>query len=155
VRQIDDLLRDAPPFAQFSDDELERLAGCGVNVAFQPGALLLREGAPADRFFLLRHGSVALETYAPGRGAILIETLGAGDVLGWSWLFAPYRWHFDARARDAVRATAFDAACLRAKCDADPALGRAVMTRFAEVLLERLQATRLRLLDVYGAGVQR
>ena len=89
----------------------------------------------------------------PGRGAVIVETLARrATLLGWSWLLPPYRWHFDARALDPVRAIAFDGACLRGKCDADPALGYELMQRFAQVMVERLQATRLRLLDVYGHG---
>jgi CRP/FNR family transcriptional regulator, cyclic AMP receptor protein len=103
---------------------------------------------------VIRHGSVAIETFVPARGAVTIETVGAGEVLGWSWLFAPYRWHFDARALSPVRATGFDGACLRGKCEADPALGYELMGRFAQVLIERLQWTRLRLLDVYGDGAR-
>ena len=84
-----------------------------------------------------------------------IETLEAGEVLGWSWLFPPYRWHFDARALSLVRATIFDGACLRGKCEEDAQLGYDLMSRFAQVVIERLQSTRLRLLDVYGyAGVR-
>ncbi len=75
----------------------------------------------------------ALETYFPARGPVTIETLEAGEVLGWSWLFPPYRWHLDARALTTVRATAFDGACLRGKCEADPALGYELMSRFAQV----------------------
>jgi hypothetical protein len=73
-------------------------------------------------------------------------------VIGWSWLFPPYRWHFDGRALSSVRATSFDGACLRGKCDQDPALGYELMKRFARVFSERLRGTRLRLLDVYGDG---
>jgi CRP/FNR family transcriptional regulator, cyclic AMP receptor protein len=80
---------------------------------------------------------------------VTIETVEAGDVVGWSWLFPPYRWHFDARALSTVRATVFDGACLRDKCRADPELGFELMSRFAQVMLERLQWTRLRLLDGY------
>ena len=101
-------------------------------------------------FFAIRHGTVALETYVPQRGGVTIETLHGGDVLGWSWLFPPYRCHFDARARTLVRALALDGVCLRGKCEADPKLGYELMSRFAQVLIERLQWTRLRLLDLYG-----
>jgi hypothetical protein len=83
---------------------------------------------------------------------VVIGTLEAGEVLGWSWLFAPYHWHFDARAVGVVRATAFDGACLRGKCDDDPRLGYELMRRFAAVMIDRLQWTRLQLLDVYGNG---
>jgi CRP-like cAMP-binding protein len=88
----------------------------------------------------------------PTRGAVVIETLEAGEVVGWSWLFAPYRWHFDARALSLVRATSFDGACLRGKAESDPKLGYELMSRFAQVMIRRLQWTRLRLLDVYGDG---
>ena len=82
----------------------------------------------------------------------MIDTLGNGDVLGWSWLFEPYRWQFDAVARDDVAAVAFDGACLRTKCDSDARLGYMMTQRFARVILGRLQSVRLRVLDVYGAG---
>jgi CRP-like cAMP-binding protein len=86
---------------------------------------------------------------------MVIETLEAGDLLGWSWLFPPHRAHFDARALTLVRATSFDGACLRQKCAAEPEFGYDIMSRFAQVLIERLQWTRLRLLDVYGNGAGR
>lgn len=149
------ILGDAPFFAGLRPDMLDLVAGCGSNVQFEQGALIFREGQQADAFYLLRHGSVAIEAYAPNRGPLVIETLEAGEVLGWSWLFAPHRWHFDAHALTAVRATAFDGACLRGKCDADPQLGYELVSRFAATLIERLQWTRLRLLDVYGHVGQR
>jgi hypothetical protein len=95
---------------------------------------------------------VQLEIFAPGRGAVTIQTVDEGDVVGWSWLFPPFRWHFDARALDSVRAVAFDGACLRDKCDDDHSLGYELLRRFSPVMLARLQATRLQLLDVYGNG---
>ena len=147
---LDALLRDVPFFDGLSQADLELVAGCGSNVHFRDDELLFADGDQADVFYVLRHGSVALETFVPGRGAVPIETLEAGEVLGWSWLFAPYRWHFDARALSLVRATSFDAACLRGKCEADPRLGYELMSRFAQVVIDRLQSTRLRLLDVYG-----
>jgi len=150
METIDALLRDAPVFHGLPAEDLTLLAGCAGNVHFDPGAMLFREGDAADTFYLIRHGSVALEMYVPARGPAIIETLEAGEVAGWSWLFPPYRWHFDARALTAVRATAFDGACLRGKCEDDPRLGYALMSRFAQVLIERLQWTRLRLLDLYG-----
>jgi CRP/FNR family transcriptional regulator, cyclic AMP receptor protein len=152
MKTIDALIRDAPVFTGLSDDRLEMIAGCATNVHFDEDAVLFREGDPADVFYLVRDGSIALETFVPARGAVTIETLGAGEVVGWSWLFPPYRWHFDARALMPVRATAFDGACLRDKCEADPALGFDLISRFARVMIERLQWTRLRLLDVYGYG---
>jgi CRP-like cAMP-binding protein len=149
---IEALLAEVPVFAGLGARELETVAGCGRNVRFDAGRQLFREGDAADTFYVVRHGSVAVETYVPARGPMMIETIESGEVIGWSWLFEPYRWHFDARALTQVRATAFDGACLRGKCNADPALGYALMSRFAQVLIERLQWTRLRLLDLYGDG---
>ena len=152
METIETLLRASPVFEALEPERLALVAGCASNVHFDQGAVIFREGDQADTFFLVRHGSVALEMFVPARGSAVIETIEAGDVVGWSWLFPPYRWHFDARALTAVRATSFDGACLRGKCDDDPALGYDLMSRFAQVLIERLQWTRLRLLDVYGDG---
>ena len=150
METIEILLHEVPLFRGLKDEELELLAGCASNTRFQEGEMLFREGDAADTFYLVRHGMVALETFVPPRGAVTIETIEPGEVVGWSWLFPPYRWHFDARAITLVRATAFDGACLRGKCEADSTLGYDLMSRFAQVLIERLQWTRLRLLDVYG-----
>lgn len=147
---VTELLTDARFFAGLPAAFVELLAGCGSNVQFEAGERIFREGDPADAFYLLHDGSVALEAYEPTRGALVIQTIQAGDVLGWSWLFPPYRWHFDAHAITAVEATSFDASCLRGKCAADPALGYELVSRFAQTLIGRLQATRLQLLDVYG-----
>ena len=151
-QQIDSLLAEIRLFEGLASETLTLLAGCASNVQFHAGELIIRRGDPADAFYLVRHGSAALETYFPARGPVTIETLEAGEVLGWSWLFPPYRWHLDARALTTVRATAFDGACLRGKCEADPALGYELMSRFAQVIIERLQWTRLRLIDVYGTN---
>jgi CRP/FNR family transcriptional regulator, cyclic AMP receptor protein len=151
-RSLESLIADAPFFEGVAPEVRTLLAGCASNVRFAEGERMFTEGEPAETFYVLRQGSVALEMFVPARGTAVIETIEAGEVLGWSWLFEPYRWHFDARALSLVRATAFDGACLRGKCDADPALGYDLMGRFAQVLIGRLQSTRLRLLDVYGDG---
>ena len=150
METIETLLHDVPLFEGMTPADVELIAGCGSNVRFRDGEFLFREGDQADTFLVLRHGSVALETFVPARGPVTIETLEAGEVVGWSWLFHPYEWHFDARALSLVRATSFDGACLRGKCESDPRLGYDLMSRFAQVLIERLQWTRMRLLDVYG-----
>ncbi|HEY1389863.1 MAG TPA: cyclic nucleotide-binding domain-containing protein [Ktedonobacterales bacterium] len=130
------------------------IAGCGSNVQFEQDADIFREGEPADRFYVIRHGRVALETAAPHSGRLVIETIEAGEVLGWSWLFPPYRWHFSGRALEPVRAVALDGACLREKCERDHDLGYAMMQRFAAIIVERLHATRLQLLDLYASPAQ-
>ncbi len=152
MRPLEELLADVPFFDGLAPETLKLLAGCASNVHFAEGDTLFRRGDAADTFYVVRSGAVALETYAPTSGSILIETLEEGEIVGWSWLFEPHHWHLDGRALRPVRATSFDASCLRAKCDADPALGYELMRRFAQVLIERLQWTRLRLIDVYGNG---
>jgi CRP/FNR family transcriptional regulator, cyclic AMP receptor protein len=99
---------------------------------------------------VIRHGAVGLDIHVPAREPVTIETLHGGDLLGWSWLFPPYKWSFDGRAVEDTSAISLDGACLRGKCDDDHELGYELMKRFAQVIVERLQATRLRLLDVYG-----
>ena len=150
MKTIEQLLAEAPAFDGMATDHLELIAGCAQNRAFEQGEYLLREGDAAERFFVLRSGRIALETFVPQRGALTIETIEAGGLLGWSWLVAPYRVDFDARALDTVHSVSFDAACLRGKFDQDPVLGYELMRRFIPVIVERLQATRVRLLDVYG-----
>jgi CRP/FNR family transcriptional regulator, cyclic AMP receptor protein len=151
MRTIEELLTEVPLFAGLAPERVALLAGCASNARFCAGETLFREGEHADTFYVIRHGAIALEMFVPTRGLVTIQTIEAGDVVGWSWLFAPYRWHLDARASTLVRATSFDGACLREKCDDDPMLGYDLMSRFAQVLIARLQSTRLRLLDVYGA----
>ncbi|HMD51702.1 MAG TPA: cyclic nucleotide-binding domain-containing protein [Solirubrobacteraceae bacterium] len=150
MRRLEDLIAASPLFDGLSKAQLELIAGCGVNSRYGAGAELFREGTPAESFFLIREGVVALEVEAPGRGRLVIETLQRGEVVGWSWLFEPYRWQFDARAREPTRVVRFDGVCLREKCESDHELGYQLMRRFAASLIERLQATRMQLLDVYG-----
>jgi len=128
------------------------LAGRARLIEFAPGGRLFDEGDEADRFWLIQTGKVALDLHVPGRDDVVIETLGDGDVLGWSWLFPPYRWHFGARAVADTSAVEFDGPAVRAVCDADPALGYALTRRFLGVMLDRLQSTRIRLLDLYAGG---
>ena len=154
-RLVEHVLQDVPLFDGLNDENMELLTGCARNTRFSTGQYLFREGDAADFFYVVRHGSVSLELFVPTRGAVTIETIDPGEVLGWSWLFAPYRWHFDARALSTVRATSFDAGCLRMKCADDPELGYQLMGRFAQVLIERLQWTRIRLLDLYGDSNRR
>jgi CRP/FNR family cyclic AMP-dependent transcriptional regulator len=149
-RTLDALVLESPVFAGLDPKYAARLAGCAQTTGWDDGDMLFREGDPADAFYVVRHGRVALEVFVPGRGTLTVETIELGEVVGWSWLFPPYRWHFDGRAVGSVRAVSVDGACLRSKCDEDPALGYELMRRFSQVMLERLQATRLRLADVYG-----
>ncbi|HXX39211.1 MAG TPA: cyclic nucleotide-binding domain-containing protein [bacterium] len=150
MQELDAILAQHPFFQGLAPEDLQLIAGCGSNMHFDEGTYLFHEGDTSERFFLIRHGRVAVEISSPGRGPLTIETLKPGDILGWSWLVPPYRKQFDARAVDAVRATSFDGACIRAKCETDPRLGYELLKRFAQIIGHRLQAARLQLLDVYG-----
>jgi CRP/FNR family transcriptional regulator, cyclic AMP receptor protein len=143
-----------PFFAALTDTQRAALAEDGIAVTFAAGQRLFDEGGIADMFWLIEHGSIALDMCVPGRGDQIVETLGPGTVLGWSWLHPPYRWHFRAVARLATTAIAFDAASVRRRCDADPVFGYAMLRSFTPVITQRLQATRLRLLDLYAAPSQ-
>jgi CRP-like cAMP-binding protein len=147
-------LASLPLLAGMTRDHLRSLAEAGRSVAYAAGERIFVEGDPADRFWLLEKGTVALDLQVPGRGAQVIETLAGGAVLGWSWLHPPYRWQFGAVAREPIDTIAFDARRVRDHCDADPAFGYAVLRLFTPVLTARLQATRLRLLDLYATAAQ-
>jgi CRP/FNR family transcriptional regulator, cyclic AMP receptor protein len=150
MQTLEPILREHEFFADLPPGYLELLAGCAFNVRFAAGSFLFREGGQADTFYLIRHGKVAIEVSAPGRAPIIVQTVGPGGVVGFSWLFGPHSWQFDARAVELTRAVALDGACLRAKCEQDTRLGFDLMQRFAQVAVQRLQATRLQMLDVYG-----
>ena len=146
---IGDLLARQPLLRPLGQADLDQLAGCGHIEVFAPGAALAREADPADRFYVVRAGRIALELAAP-TGPLVIETLGPGELVGWSWIFPPYRWTCDVRAVDTARVVAIDGACLRTRCERDPAFGYRLMQQFAHLAAERLHATRLRILDMYG-----
>ncbi|MFI6845196.1 cyclic nucleotide-binding domain-containing protein [Kitasatospora sp. NBC_00085] len=128
----------------------DRLAALGHDVSFPAGTRIFEEDGVADRFWVIRSGLVALDVHVPGRRAAVVETLGEGDLLGWSWLFEPYRWHLGAQTRGTVLAAEFDAERVRLACAGDPAFGLAVTHGVAAVIARRLKATRTRLLDLYG-----
>jgi CRP/FNR family transcriptional regulator, cyclic AMP receptor protein len=147
---LEPLLRNHPFLSGLEPEYLTLLAGCASNVRFSQGSFLFREGGEADRCFLIREGKVALEIAAAGRGPIIVQTLAAGEVTGFSWLLEPHQWQFDGRAVEPVHAIALDGTCLRGKCVEDPRLGFELTQLFARLAIQRLQATRLQLLDVYG-----
>ena len=128
--------------------DLELLAGCAENVRFTPGELLFRNGDPADSSYLIRAGRVAMVVH----GKEVTETADEGEILGWSWLFPPYRWHFDAKACNAVRAIRLDGDCLRNKCEADPRFGFDITRRVLYQVTRRLERSRLQAMDVFQKG---
>ncbi|MDJ0631006.1 MAG: cyclic nucleotide-binding domain-containing protein [Rhodobacter sp.] len=152
LHSIKDLLADHPVFKDFDEETLDLLAGCGRNEHFAKGSLIYKEGDEADKVYIIRRGDVAIEIAAPGRPAIVVETLNQGDVAGWSWLVPPYRSSADARAVTEVSAVSLDANCVRGKCDDHPALGYQIFKTWLPHLTKRVRAQRLQLLDLYGAG---
>ncbi|HET9492810.1 MAG TPA: cyclic nucleotide-binding domain-containing protein [Chloroflexia bacterium] len=148
---FEDIVREQPLLKGLTPVQLEEIADCASFVRYEKGEFLFREGEFARRFYIITSGKIAIEIFTPGRGPVIVETLDEGDLLGWSWLFEPYRWHFDAMAQTEVKAVAFDALCMRGKCDKDHSLGYELVKRFSQIIMERLQATRMALLDVYGA----
>jgi len=139
------------PFLQELDEKyLSEIVGCASNVIFREDEYIFKEGDEAEKFYLIRAGKVALEINGREKGRIRVLTMGPGQILGWSWIISPYKWHFDALAVDDVRAIALDGECLRNKCQQDPALGYEMLKRFSHILELRLNATRMQLLDVYN-----
>lgn len=150
METLERLLLGHPFFASLDPAIGRVLVGCARNLRFAAGEFLFREDTPADEFFLIREGTVALELHVPGRPPLVIATLGAGEIVGASWLVPPYRWNFDARAVTPTRAFGVDATCLRTKCEADHHFGYEMMKRLLPVMVGRMQAARQQLLDVYG-----
>ena len=150
IEGLDRVLREHPFFAGMNDAYRELVAGCAANEVFHAGDYVYREGDPADKFYLIRHGRVALEVHVPGKTPIIVETLKSDDLMGWSWLVPPYRASFDARAQELTRLVSLDAACLRGKMEKDAALGYELHKRFAPVVASRLAAARRQLIDLYG-----
>ena len=136
-----------PMLHGMSTDHLAMLAGSASDVAFPAGHRLFEEGGSASHFWLLQSGSVALDLHVPGQGRVRIDTVGLGELLGWSWRFPPYRWAFGAVAASPVEAFEFDAQAVRASCASEPELGHEVTERLARVLAKRLQSTRVRLIS--------
>ncbi|MFE9650302.1 Crp/Fnr family transcriptional regulator [Streptomyces sp. NPDC006365] len=135
----------------------ERLVRIAQEVSFEEGSRLFEEGRRADRFWIVRTGTVTLDVHVPGRPPAVIESLGHGELVGWSWHFPPYMWQLGAEAMTPVRAYEFDAVAVRAMCAEDSAFGRAVATWVGRVVAHRLHAARIRLLDLYaphGSGGQ-
>ncbi len=140
-----------PVFAQLPQAELELIASTARTVQFAAHQRLFTEDRPAQGCWLIEDGRVALDMTVPGRGQVVVQTLGSGDVLGWSWLVPPYRWHFGATSVVPVTATEVDTGQLRALAEQDPRFGYTLVLTLFEAVLQRLQATRARLLDLYGS----
>ena len=150
IETLEKTLAEHPFFQDMSERARELIAGCAGHLVVHDGERLYREGDSANEFYLLRHGCVALEVHVPGRPPLVIETLGPGEVLGWSWLVPPYRCRFTARAVGLVRAFVIDGLCLRGKCEEDHELGYEFYRHFLPLVVNRLSAARMQMIDIYG-----
>ena len=150
MQTMEEVLGSHPFFAGLNAGAMRLIAGCASNVHFAEGEFLFEEGHEANQFWVIRRGRVAMQLESPGQGAIVTDTMDEGEVVGWSWLVPPYRFFADGRAVTPVSAIALDGACLRGKCEADPELGYQLLKRVTSVMYQRLQSTRIRLLDLYG-----
>lgn len=136
--------------AALSADHRARLMSLAHEVFFDVGTRLFEEGQHADRFWIIKTGNVALDLHVPGRRAAVIESLGQGELVGWSWHYPPHHWHLGAKATSPVRAYEFDAESVRTLCEQNPEFGRAVACWVGQVVAHRLHSARVRLLDLYA-----
>lgn len=140
-----------PFFKGLKKSYLDLILECASEARFESAEVIFREGERADKFYIILQGKVALEAImAPERDPITILNLGENDVLGWSWLFAPHRWHFDARAVAATKAILIDGDKIRKKCEEDHDLGYELMKRFATIIEQRLRSVRSQNPDMYA-----
>ena len=149
MKTLEDILARHPFWNNLPPQYFPLLIECAVIERFHPGEQIFKRGYDAEHFYLIHQGKVALETaYVPGEGFITIRTLGAGEALGWSWLFPPHQWHFSARAVEPTEAVVFRADALRNKAKETPAFGYDLALRVGGIMMQQLQSTRIRLLDI-------
>ncbi len=150
IKSLQPIIAAHPFFDGIAEEHLALITGCARNLRYRPGEHLMREGAAADTFYLIREGQVLMQINGGQHGLLTVHTAGPGEVVGWSWLVPPYECDFDAQAVVTTRAIEFEGKCLRRKCEANPALGYALLKRVSAKLSRHLTMTRAQLLDVYG-----
>jgi CRP-like cAMP-binding protein len=149
MESIKDLINEHPFFKDFIPEHIEKVTEIASEVSFNPGQYIFRDGEDANLFYLIGRGIISLEVYVPNGGPVTLGRLNAGDVLGWSWLYPPHQWHFDARALEAVRMIDLDGRVLRKMIEEDHEFGFQMMKKISLVMEDRLQATRVKLMEVY------
>jgi CRP/FNR family transcriptional regulator, cyclic AMP receptor protein len=150
VETLEEMIVKHPFLKGLNPDYFHLLQECATSERFEAGQLVFQEGQEADRFYLIQTGQVRLGAFVPGRGTVTVQTVSAGAALGWSWLFPPYQWHVSAHANEITELMAFDAQFLRDTSEANHDFGYELIKRMSSVLLQRLQETRLLLIDFYG-----
>ncbi|MFI5371410.1 MAG: cyclic nucleotide-binding domain-containing protein [Candidatus Eisenbacteria bacterium] len=137
-------------FEGMAPEHLRTLAECATDASYAPGEFVSRAGDEADAFWLIRSGRVVLEIFLPGRGEVTLANMSEGDIVGFSWLLPPYRMRFDILAVTATETVRFDGRVLRLKCREDAEFGFQLMSRFARIVADRVEAMNMQLLDIYG-----
>lgn len=150
MKNLKDIIREHPFFNGLSPDEIDFISGCAKHKTFKQNEIIANENDPADEFYLIRQGKVAICATMPNRENKIIQTFNEGDIFDWAWLFPPYRWMFEAIALEPTVTFALNGQCLRKKCDESPSMGYIFVKRVSQLIVARLNATRLQLLDVYG-----
>ena len=150
METLEELIVNHPFWAGLNPHYIDLLKNCATFQRFDVGQSILQEGGNAERFYLIQKGRVTLHAFVPGRGTITVQTVGAGDALGWSWLFPPHVWHFTARAVEPTEAIFFYGTILRDYCERDPSLGYELFKRMTPVMIKRLQSARRKMLSVYA-----
>jgi CRP/FNR family cyclic AMP-dependent transcriptional regulator len=148
---LEPYLSDHPFLKGMPKNYIEEMVGCASNVRFDEGQYVFREGDESTHFYFIRHGKLAIELFRPNKGALVVQTLGPGDVLSWSWLFPPHYRNLDCRAVELTRAIALDGKCMLEKLNQDRDLALEIMKRFSHIMEQELEALRLNLADMYGS----
>jgi CRP/FNR family transcriptional regulator, cyclic AMP receptor protein len=150
LETLEEMIVNHPFWAGLNLHYFDLLKKCAMFQRFDVGQSIFQEGGNADHFYLIQKGRVTLQAFVPGRGAVTVQTVGGGDALGWSWLFPPHQWHFSAHSSDPTEAIVFGAKLLRDEAEQNHDFGYELTKRVSKMLLQRLQETRLLLVDFYG-----
>jgi CRP/FNR family transcriptional regulator, cyclic AMP receptor protein len=142
-----------PFLAGIDRDQLVLLTDGAMGAHFNKGQVILKEGEEADRFYLIESGKVILESKKAYGPPVIIDTVGAGDLLGWSWMFPPYQWQFTARAVELTSALFFYGTILRDYCETDHSLGYELLKRMTTIVIRRMQGARRMMLDLHSGGI--
>ena len=148
IETLEKILDEHPFFRSMKEHHLRIIVESATVVRFEPQQVIFHEGEPAQRFYLIRTGKVALQLVSYRTEPLTLLTLGEGDIIGWSWLFPPYRWKFTAKGLSVTQAISLDGGSLRARCDEDHDLGFELMKRFAQIIDNRVEALSVHLVAV-------
>ena len=154
MKSLEPALKEHPFFQDLAQKHFDIIVGCASNVRFKEGDIIFREGDPADKFYLIKQGKIAIDIPITRFRTITIQTIHDGDILGWSWLIPPHRCRFNCQALEDTRVICLDGKCLRGKCEKDHDLGYELFKRLTRIFIQRLEYTRMQLLDHYDINVK-